>query len=161
MISCTFAGHREVYDCSLESSIELTIESILKKDNSFVFYCGDMGEFDEMCSAAVRTAKRRHPEIDIKLMIVLPYMMPKVNTDKYFYENLYDEIIIPMELSDAHYKSAITKRNRWIVDQSDILIAYVYKEFGGAYTTLKYACSKKKEIINLANKKAVICSDFN
>lgn len=87
MISCTFAGHREVYDCNLESSIELTIESILKKDNSYMFYCGDMGEFDEMCSAAVRTAKRRHPEIDIKLMIVLPYMMPKVNTDKYFYKS--------------------------------------------------------------------------
>ncbi len=151
MISCTFAGHREVYDCRLDNLLELTIENILKKDNSFVFYCGDMGEFDKMCSVAVRTAKRRHPELDIKLMLVLPYMMSKINTDKYFYENLYDEVIIPIELSDVHYKSAITKRNRWIVDESDFLIAYVYKEYGGAYTTLKYACRKKKEIINLAN----------
>lgn len=151
MISCTFAGHREVYDCRLDNLLELTIENILKKDNSFVFYCGDMGEFDKMCSVAVRTAKRRHPELDIKLMLVLPHMMSKINTDKYFYENLYDEVIIPIELSDVHYKSAITKRNRWIVDESDFLIAYVYKEYGGAYTTLKYACRKKKEIINLAN----------
>ena len=109
-----------------------------------------MGEFDKMCSSAVRTAKRRHPELDIKLIVVLPYMMAKVNTDKDFYENLYDDIIIPTELSDAHYKSAITKRNRWIIDRSDCLIAYVYRDFGGAYMTLKYACQMKKEIINLA-----------
>ena len=151
MISCTFAGHREIYGRNIESSIELAIESILKKDNSFVFYSGDMGEFDKMCSAAVRTAKRRHPELDIKLMVVLPYMMAKVNTDKDFYKNMYDDIIIPMELSDAHYKSAITKRNRWIIDRSDCLIAYVYRDFGGAYTTLKYANRMNKEIINLAD----------
>lgn len=151
MISCTFAGHREVYGSNVESSIEFAIESILKKDNSFVFYSGDMGEFDKMCSAAVRTAKRRHPELDIKLMVVLPYMMAKVNTDKDFYKNMYDDIIISMELSDAHYKSAITKRNRWIIDRSDCLIAYVYRDFGGAYATLKYACRMEKEIINLAD----------
>ena len=79
MISCTFAGHWEVYSRNVESSIEFAIESILKKDNSFVFYSGDMGEFDKMCSAAVRTAKRRHPELDIKLMVVLPYMMIKIS----------------------------------------------------------------------------------
>ena len=151
MISCTFAGHWEVYSRNVEGSIEFAIESILKKDNSFVFYSGDMGEFDKMCSAAVRTAKRRHPELDIKLMVVLPCMMAKINTDKDFYKNLYDDIIIPMELSDAHYKSAITKRNRWIIDRSDFLIAYVYRDFGGAYTTLKYANRMNKEIINLAD----------
>lgn len=31
MISCTFAGHREVYGSNVESSIEFAIESILKK----------------------------------------------------------------------------------------------------------------------------------
>ena len=152
MISCTFAGHREVYGRNVQSSIELAIESILKKDSSFVFYSGDMGEFDKMCSAAVRTAKRRHPELNIKLMVVLPYMMAKINTDKDFYNKLYDDIIIPIELSDAHYKSAITKRNRWIIDRSDCLIAYVYRDFGGAYATLKYAYRMEKEVINLADK---------
>lgn len=151
MIFCTFAGHREVYGRNIEKSIELAVESILKKDRSFVFYSGDMGEFDKMCSAAVRTAKRRHPELDIKLVVVLPYMMAKVNTDKELYKYLYDDIIIPMELLGEHYKTAITKRNRWIVDRVDCLIAYVYRDFGGAYATLKYACEMKKEIINLAD----------
>ncbi len=150
MISCTFAGHREVYGRNVKSSIELAIESILKKDSSFIFYSGDMGEFDKMCSSVVRTAKRQHPELDIKLVVVLPYMMTKVNTDKELYARLFDEIVIPIELAEAHYKSAITKRNRWIVDKSDCLIAYVYRNYGGAYTTMKYAYRTKKEVINLA-----------
>ncbi len=150
MISCTFAGHREVYGRNVKGSIELAIESILKKDSSFIFYSGDMGEFDKMCSSVVRTAKRQHPELDIKLVVVLPYMMTKVNTDKELYTRLFDDIVIPIELAEAHYKSAITKRNRWIVDKSDCLIAYVYRDYGGAYATMKYAYSTKKEVINLA-----------
>lgn len=31
MISCTFAGHREVYGRNIQSSIEIAVESILKK----------------------------------------------------------------------------------------------------------------------------------
>lgn len=150
MISCTFAGHREVYGRNVISSIELAIESILKKDSSFIFYSGDMGEFDKMCSSVIRTAKRQHPELNIKLVVVLPYMMTKVNTDKELYTQLFDDIVIPIELIDAHYKSAITKRNRWIVDKSDCLIAYVYRDYGGAYSTMKYAYRTKKEVINLA-----------
>lgn len=38
-----------------------------------------------------------------------------------------------------------------LVDHSDYLIAYVYRDFGGAYTTLNYAARHGKEIINLAN----------
>lgn len=151
MISCSFAGHRELYGRNIDSQIESAIENILKKDSSFVFYSGDMGEFDSMCSSAVRKAKWQHPELDIKLIVVLPYMMTKVNTHEEQYERLYDEIIIPMELSEAHYKSAISKRNRWIVDRIDCLIAYVYRDFGGAYATLNYAYQMKKDIINLAD----------
>lgn len=153
MISCTFVGHREVYGRNVEMLIEVAIEKILKKDNSFIFYSGDMGEFDSMCSSAVRKAKWKHPELNIKLIVVLPYMMTKINTYKEQYESLYDEIIIPMELSEVYHKSAITKRNRWIVDRVDCLIAYVCRDFGGAYTTLKYAYQMQKEIINLADTK--------
>lgn len=151
MISCTFAGHREVYDRNVRNSIELAVENILKRDTSFIFYSGAMGEFDEMCSAAVRAAKKCHPELNIKLIAVLPYMTAKINTDKELYERLYDDIVIPFEPYEVHYKSAVTKRNRWIIEQTDCVIAYVYKNFGGAYTTLEYARRMNKEIINLAD----------
>ena len=78
--------------------------------------------------------------------------MSSVNTNRDYYETYFDDILIPAELADVHYKAATSRRNQWLVDHSDYLIAYVYRDFGGAYTTLKYAARRGKEIINLANR---------
>lgn len=151
MTTCTFAGHREVYAAYLDAKLEQAIADILLTDTEFMFYTGGMGEFDARCASAVRTAKRRNPHLDIQLCLVLPYMMQKINEDKDYYERAFDRIIVPFELAEVHYKAAITKRNRWMVDASDCLIAFVYRDFGGAYTTLKYAKRRGKKIIQLAD----------
>jgi len=66
-------------------------------------------------------------------------MSNKLNTEKAYYEYYYDEIITPAELCGVHYKAAIQKRNRWLVDQTDYVIAFIYRDFGGAVETVKYA----------------------
>ena len=150
MTACTFAGHREVYQAGVERKIEETICQLLQTDQKFVFYTGGMGSFDDLCSSAVRTAKRHHSDLDISLSLVLPYMSNRLNTDKEYYSSQYDEVIIPAELADIHYRAAIKKRNRWMVDQAAHVIAYVYRDFGGAHDTMKYARRKGKYVINLA-----------
>ena len=75
-----------------------------------------------------------------------------LNRYKDYNESLYDGIIIPQELLGIHPKAAITKRNRWMVDQSDLLIAFVQRDFGGAYETLKYARRKKVSVINISDE---------
>lgn len=152
MTSCTFAGHREVYQAKLDERIETEIDKLLLTDNEFVFYPGGMGDFDKKCASAVRAAKRKYPQKKISLVLVLPYMSNRLNTDKEYYEYYYDEIIIPAELVGVHYKSAITMRNRWIIDRVDCLIAFVYRNFGGALETVKYAWKQGKTIISLAEK---------
>ena len=151
--SCTFAGHREVYQAKIDEAIENAIDSLLQTDNEFVFYTGGMGDFDNKCASAVRAAKRKYPDKEIRLALVLPYMSNRLNTDKDYYQYYYDEIIIPTELAGVHYKSAITMRNRWLVDRVDCLIAYVYRDFGGALETVKYARKHGKTVINLADQK--------
>ena len=153
MKTCTFAGHREVFASGTESDIESAIETILASDTHYIFYTGGMGEFDSKCSAAVRRAKRNHPEKNIKLFLVEPYMKTEINECKDYYEWSFDDVLIPIELADIHYKNAIKQRNKWMVDRSDYLIAYVLRDFGGAYETLKYARKKGGiVIINLAEK---------
>ena len=153
MTTCTFAGHREVYQGGVGADIDAAIEKIIDQgDDSFNFLVGGMGEFDGLCSGAVRGAKRRHPEKQITLSLVLPYLTHDLNENKEYYSLLYDEIIVPIELAGIHYKKAITARNRWLIDQSDFLIAFVMRDFGGAYSTLKYAEKKNLEIINIARK---------
>ena len=44
---------------------------------------------------------------------------------------------------------AISKRNQWMVDKSDLVIAHVDHDWGGAAKTLEYAIRKKKSYINL------------
>ena len=151
MITCTFAGHREVFG-SCTQKIENALETLIESEDTLYCYVGGMGEFDGF-SAAVRNLKRKYPNKEIRLTLVLPYMQQKLNEYKEYYETSFDDILIPAELADIHYKRAIPARNRWLVDNSDYLIAMVWRDFGGAYTTLRYAQKQGKKIILLNDKK--------
>ena len=151
MITCTFSGHREVYQAGIEHDLDSALSNLLETHNdSFCFLVGGMGEFDRLCASAVRRLKRTYSDRTISLNIVFPYLTQELNSEKTYYEQSYDDIIVPDELAGVHYKSAITKRNRWMIDQSQLLIAFVYRDFGGAFTTLKYAQKKQLQIINIA-----------
>ena len=147
---CTFAGHREVYQANIPEKLDAALAEIIKSDDHIVFLVGGMGGFDGMCSSSVRRAKKKYPDKKIILELVLPYLTHDLNNSKEYYETSYDDVVVPGELDGVHYKSAITKRNRWMVEQSDWLIAFVYRDFVGAYTTLRYAEKKGLHIINLA-----------
>ena len=72
--------------------------------------------------------------------------------DDIYYKNYYDEIYYPID-RNTHPKSAITKRNRWMMENSDLLIAYVEDgRKGGAMTALRYAEKLGVKIINLGDK---------
>ena len=152
MTVCTFAGHREVYQANIADKLDEAISRIIKNDDCFRFLVGGMGDFDGMCSSAVRRAKRKYPNKQISLELILPYLTQELNENKSYYEISYDDVVVPIELAGVHYKSAITKRNRWMVDKSDWMIAFVYRDFGGAYTSLRYAEKKGLQIINLAKE---------
>ena len=148
MITCTFAGHREVFG-SCTQKIENALETLIENEDTLYCYVGGMGEFDGFSAAAVRNLKRKYPNKEIRLTLVLPYMQQKLNEYKEYYETSFDDILIPAELAEIHYKRAIPARNRWLVDHSDYLIAMIWRDFGGAYTTLRYAQKQGKKIILL------------
>lgn len=150
MYTVTFAGHREVYQSKVRTRLAEELEKVVAEHNPILFYIGGMGDFDGMCAAEVRALKHRHPKQDIKLVLVEPYMKQSINEEGEYLHMMYDEILIPMELAGIHYKKAITERNRWMVREADLLIAYVYRDFGGAVNTIKYAQKMKKEVLNLA-----------
>ena len=150
--TCTFAGHSCVFSSSIGQRLEREIEIFLSDADSAVFYVGGRGDFDLMAAAAVRSAMKRHKNKKIQLYLVEPYMHSGINRDKDYNEDHYSGIIIPQELIGIHPKVAITRRNRWMVDQSDLLIAFVQRDFGGAYETMKYAIKRRIQVINLAGE---------
>ena len=46
-------------------------------------------------------------------------------------------------------KAAITERNRWMVENCDLLIAHLVHERGGAWTAIRMAEKTKKTIVKI------------
>ena len=68
MITCTFAGHREVFG-SCTQKIENALETLIENEDTLYCYVGGMGEFDGFSAAAVRNLKRKYPNKEIRLTI--------------------------------------------------------------------------------------------
>lgn len=143
--ACCGFGHRQVFENISESLYNAVLEAAAQ--GCVIFYTGAMGRFDSLFASAVRKAKKSYPHI--KLICVKPYMTKEINENGDYLYSLYDDIIIPTELADIHPKYAIPKRNHLLVDWSDIVIGYIKRQYGGAYTAIRYARSIKKEVIML------------
>lgn len=146
---CSGFGHRSLY-YNINSDLINTITTLVEKEGVSLFFTGGMGDFDSAFSSAVRSVKQKHS--DIKLILVKPYFSNELNTNKTFYETSYDDVIVPNELMGVHYKAAIQKRNRWMVDRSDFILSCIYRDFGGAYQTIRYAKRIGKTVIDLVKQ---------
>ena len=145
MKACCGFGHRYVFEY-LISKLDNAVEEAITQGCE-LFYTGAMGDFDSLFSSAVRSAKKVYPHI--KLIGVKPYFTNDINTDKDYYAALYDDIIIPDELAGIHPKAAIKARNRWMIDNSDIVLIYTVRNFGGAYEAKRYAERNGKRLIKI------------
>jgi uncharacterized phage-like protein YoqJ len=143
MKACCGFGHRNVFE-NISSKLDNAVEEAIAQGCE-IFYTGAMGEFDSLFSFAVRSAKKTYQHI--KLICVKPYFTNDINTNREYYASLYDDIIIPDELVDIHYKAAIKARNRWMIDNSDIVLIYTVRNYGGAYEAKQYAQHENKAII--------------
>ena len=145
MKACCGFGHRYVFE-NLISKLDNAVGEAITQGCE-LFYTGAMGDFDSLFSSAVRSAKKVYPHI--KLIGVKPYFTNDINTDKDYYAALYDDIIIPDELAGIHPKAAIKARNRWIIDNSDIVLIYTVRNFGGAYEAKRFAERNGKRLIKI------------
>ena len=143
----SFCGHGDIY--SQLETIEQNLTHIINdlKETDITFYLGEYGSFDFLCRKCCIALKHKFKRC--KIIFVTPYFDNKYLKSKPL--NLFDDIIFP-PLEHVPKKFAILARNKWIVDNSDLIIAYVNRSFGGAAKTLEYAVKKKKQIINLTQK---------
>ncbi len=143
----TFCGHSQAIFTDEEKSVlrNILVDEI-NKNPTCKFYLGGYGDFDGLCLRTLKELKNDFPEIE--LIFITPYLdknYSKLEFAKYH----YDDIIFP-PLESVPRKFAILKRNEWMVEQADLVIAYVKYSWGGAAKALEYAKRKKKRIINIA-----------
>lgn len=140
----TFCGHKDVlYKEQVNEKLAAVVAALIEEGAS-EFYLGGYGDFDYMAAKIVRELKKDRP--DIQSTLVIPYM------DRDYNKELYDGSIYP-PLENTPLRFAILKRNEWMVDQADVVVAYITHDWGGASKTLEYAQRKKKRIILIDTEK--------
>jgi len=144
-VVCSFFGHRDI-SSAVRPILYKEIERHIFEKSADTFYIGGYGGFDNMASGILKEMKEKYPHISISLILAYIPTGPDLKIRTH-YDTLY-----PEGLEIVPQKYAITHRNRWIVENSDYVIAYVKSSYGGAYTALKYARQKKKCFVNLAEE---------
>lgn len=143
----SFCGHREF---TPDAEKEKTIIDILLKyseiDKEVICYTGGYGAFDWFAAACIRKAQAMAK--NIRNCLIIPYITASYLDRIKIHIEEFDEIIYP-PLESVPPRLAIIRRNEWMIDNSDLLIAYVKYSWGGAARTLEHAKRRRMEIIYL------------
>ena len=142
----TFFGHSSYRNEPDDESRLLALFEDVSNGEQIDFYLGGYGNFDAFAKNCAKKYKENHP--DAKLIFITPYLGQWLDDRKEYLEKEYDEIIYP-EIEKAIPKFAISKRNEWMVNKADYIIAYVQTHYGGAYNALLYSHKHKKPYTNL------------
>lgn len=146
----TFFGHSQISNS--EKELYSKIETIFKKqaelNPSLMFYCGHKGQFDYLCESCIDSLKINYPLI--QKVYITPYL--SIDYQKKHLNDLkdkFDNIIFPVDCEKCPPRFAYSRRNRWMINQADIILFYVNHSWGGAAASLEYAQKKNKFIINI------------
>ena len=143
----TFCGHSNYsFDDTVKEKLRDLLLQNIRKNPTCKFYLGGYGNFDSLCLTILKEIKADFP--DIELLFITPYLnkeYSKLETAKLY----YDGIIYP-PLENVLPRFCISRRNEWMVDEANLVIAFVKYSWGGAAKTLEYAKRKKVKSFNLA-----------
>ena len=150
--SACFTGHRDINPSRVPAIREKLREIIISciEDGYTDFYNGGARGFDLMCAEEVMKLKGEYP--DIRLHIIIPCSNQTRGwreEDVLRYEkitSLADEVKC---LSPFYFNGCMQIRNRYMVDNSDLVIVYLERATGGSAGTVRYAEEKGKEAVNI------------
>ena len=142
-MTCCFFGHRDAPD-SIAPQLEKMLRQIIEHEGVTRFLVGCQGNFDRMVARILSHLQTEYSHI--RCYIVLCYIPEKSNIT-YPLETLYPEV-----LANIPKRFAIDKRNRWMLNQSDMVIAYVCSSAGCSARYLSIAEKRQKCCINLAKQ---------
>ena len=146
--TCAVTGHR-VLDAEFNPK---KLEKLLKEliDGGFnTFLVGMAIGFDTACFKILRKLKKKN---SLSIIACVPCKSQdlkfSLEQKKEYKEMLAvaDEVII---LSEKYSPSCMQKRNKYMVDNASVLVAYLRRDFGGTYKTYQYAKKVGVPIIEL------------
>ena len=151
----TFIGHADVIISEkTKKEIKNYLTNVILDRDDILFYCGGYGCFDSFCAALCQELKQINRFI--KVVFITPYITLEYQKriKDVIESGNYDYSLYP-PIEKTPYRFAISKRNEWMINESDLIVAYVKRTYGGAYKSILYARRKKKQIMNFADCNSV------
>ena len=169
-LSVCFTGHRALYGYDwnnelnkmLFSNIYKTIENLILQSGvfKFNFYCGGALGVDQMAATAVLHLRKKYKGVyTIKVILAIPYkdqpsIWKGISKERYLsHTRLADELVyvdtidkyrVKSTKVGEHHPTKLLNRNKYMLDQSDVLIAVYNKtsQKGGTYHCVKNAIDR-------------------
>lgn len=152
--TCCFTGHRKVPPAERQQISDRLEQTVIELIQSGVCYFGAGGAlgFDTMAAQTILKLQKDYPQI--KLILVLPC---KTQTrgwrekDVEIYESIKKAANKVTYTSEEYTRDCMLKRNRHLVDNSSVCVAYLTEATGGTAYTVDYARKRGIRVINLGD----------
>ena len=151
-----FTGHRDMKAPKwVRSKLAETIEKYIQNGYD-TFLAGGARGFDNLAADVVIGLKEKYP--NIRLIVVLPFSNhykheKNWNADEIKeYKSVLKRADEKITLLKEYESGSYFKRNRYLVDNSSLCIAYHRRNGSGTAYTVNYAELSKIQVINLAKE---------
>ncbi|MBQ2759126.1 MAG: hypothetical protein IJE93_05100 [Clostridia bacterium] len=139
-MTVTFFGHSDT-PLSVENSLHLILIDLIENHGAVNFYVGNNGNFDMIVRKQLEELSAIY---NIRYSIVIAYYPNQTDTPNEEINTIY-----PEGLETVPRRFAISWRNKWMIKQSDTVVTYVKRNFGGATQFRELAQKQGKQVINL------------
>lgn len=142
-VNLYFFGH---HDCpnSIKPKLRESIVDLIENHAVDCFYVGQQGNFDAIVRSVLRELVLIYPHITYAVVLErMPLKRSAVDNQD------YSDTILPEGIETIHPRFAISWRNRWMIERSDYVVAYVTHSWGGATQFAELAKRQKKVVIQL------------
>lgn len=150
-----FTGHRQMEEptVEVERKVSKVVEDLVQRGYLY-FGAGGARGFDALASEVILKLKKQYPKIH--LILVLPF------DSQYRHERNWEQAEIAqyhrlktqaskvVVLAPEYSSGVYYRRNKHLVDNSSICIAYMTRENSGTSYTVNYARAKKLQVVNIA-----------
>ena len=145
MPACTFFGHR---DCprSIRPRLQETLVDLIETQAVDMFYVGRQGAFDAIVRSVLKELILEYPHI--RYAVVLERIPGKRNESD---PRDYSDTMLPEGIENVPPRFAIPWRNKWMIKQSDYVVTYITRAWGGASQFAQMSSTQNKIVINLTD----------
>ena len=140
--TCAFTGHRILEEDFSLKSLKNEVEKVINRGVE-TFYVGMAMGFDLCAAEVVISLKRKYK--NVRLIACIPCYNQEKNfcmKDKKRYVKILKKAYEQILLSETYYRGCMQKRDIFMADNADILIAYLKKSTGGTAFTVNYFTKK-------------------